>query len=283
MPIIEIDGLETHYDILGDGPPLLMYSPGGFDARVEQWTELGVYKRIKLLDHLPKQYKCILFDRRENGRSGGRVEQITWTHFARQGAGLLDSLGIDRAHILGGCMGCSSVAAFGVLFPKRVLSMVFYWPVGGAKYRLNSHDRFMQHIEYVSTFGLQGVIDLVRSHKKNFSADPRGGPWGQTIRNSSEFAAHYASLNQSDYVKLVKGMYRGLIDRDTSPGADPEDLMKIETASLIIPGNDDFHATSAARYLHECIPNSQYWDLPATEQNEDNVPNRIIQFLGQSA
>ena len=64
MPIIEIDGLETHYDILGDGPPLLMYSPGGFDARVEQWTELGVYKRIKLLDHLPKQYKCILFDRR---------------------------------------------------------------------------------------------------------------------------------------------------------------------------------------------------------------------------
>ena len=283
MPIIEIDGLETHYDILGDGPPLLMYSPGGFDARVEQWTELGVYKRIKLLDHLPKHYKCIVFDRRENGRSGGRVEQITWTHFARQGAGLLDSLGIDRAHILGGCMGCSSVAAFGVLFPKRVLSMVFYWPVGGAKYRLNSHDRFMQHIEYVSTFGLQGVIDLVRSHKKNFSADPRGGPWAQTIRNSPEFAAHYASLNQSDYAKLVKGMYRGLIDRDTSPGADPEDLMKIETASLIIPGNDDFHATSAARYLHECIPNSQYWDIPATEQNEDNVPNRIIQFLGQSA
>jgi len=283
MPLIEVDGLKTHYEVLGDGPPILMCSPGGFDARIEQWTDLGVYKRIKLLEHLPKQYKCILFDRRENGRSDGRVEQITWTHYAQQAAGLLDHLKIDQAHILGGCMGCSVVVAFGVLFPDRTLSMILYWPVGGVKYRLNSHNRFIQHIEYVRAVGLEGVIGLVRSHNKNFSADPRGGPWGQTIRNSHEFADQYASLNQSDYITLITSMFQGLIDRDTSPGANPEDLMKIETASLIIPGDDDFHAKSAARYLHECLPNSQYWDIPTTEQNEDTVPSRIIDFLDPSA
>ena len=77
------------YEVCGDGPALLMYAPGGFDARIEQWSALGVYKRIKLLDHLPRKYKCIVFDRRENGQSGGRVERITWNHFVRQGIGLL--------------------------------------------------------------------------------------------------------------------------------------------------------------------------------------------------
>lgn len=78
MPFAEIDGIDTYYEVRGDGPALLMYSPGGFDARIEQWSDLGVYKRIRLLDHLPEKYTCILFDRRENGRSGGRVEQIAW-------------------------------------------------------------------------------------------------------------------------------------------------------------------------------------------------------------
>jgi len=36
----------------------------------------GVYARIKLLDHLPKKYTCIVFDRRETGQSGGRSNEL---------------------------------------------------------------------------------------------------------------------------------------------------------------------------------------------------------------
>ena len=46
MPFAEIDGIRTRYDVVGDGPPILMYAPGGFNARLEQWTDLGIYKRI---------------------------------------------------------------------------------------------------------------------------------------------------------------------------------------------------------------------------------------------
>jgi len=264
---------------MGDGPALLMYSPGGFDARVEQWTDLGVYKRIKLLDHLPKKYKCILFDRRENGQSDGRVERITWQHFVRQGIELLDCLAIDQAHIMGGCMGCCPVAAFGVAHPDRILSMVHYWPVGGAKYRISSHQRFARHLAFVDENGLQAVVDLVRSHDKNFSADPRGGPWGQPIRNDDDFAARYADIDQAQYLLCVTAMVRGLIDRDTAPGADAEDLMNLDIPCLIVPGNDDFHATSAARYLHECIHDSEYWDVPVEDQTEDSAPKRVLDFL----
>jgi pimeloyl-ACP methyl ester carboxylesterase len=279
MALIEINGIETHYEVRGEGPALLMYAPGGFDARIEQWTDLGVYKHIRLLDHLPAKYTCILFDRRENGQSGGRVERITWGHYVAQGAGLLDHLGVGRAHIMGGCMGCCPVAAFGVAHPGRTLSMIHYWPVGGAKYRIGSHARFAEHVDFVEANGLAAVVDLVRSHDKNFSGDPRGGPWGQPIRNSGAFAAAYAALDRAEYIRTVTAMYRGLIDRDTAPGAEPEDLMKLDIPSLIVPGNDDFHATSAARYLHECLDGSDYWDVPVDAQTEENASKRVLDFL----
>jgi pimeloyl-ACP methyl ester carboxylesterase len=279
MPFVRADGIETRYEVVGDGPPLLMYAPGGFDARIEKWSDLGVYKRIKLLDHLPSKFRCILFDRRENGQSGGRVEPITWYHYVRQGIGLLDALGIDKAHVMGGCMGCCPVAAFGVAHPERTLSMVLYWPVGGAKYRINGHRRFAQHLEFVETNGLRGVVELVRGHDKNFSQDPRGGPWGQPIRNSAAFADDYVRLDQAQYLRTVTDMYRGLIDRDTAPGAEPEDLMALDVPSLIVPGNDDAHATSAAWYLHECLNGSEFWDVSVDDQTEANAPKRIIDFL----
>ena len=89
-----IDGIPTRYDVIGSGPPLLMMSPGGFDATIEKWRTQGVYTRLKLLDHLPRHYTCIVYDRRESGESGGRVEHITWAHYVAQAKGLLDHLQI---------------------------------------------------------------------------------------------------------------------------------------------------------------------------------------------
>lgn len=283
MPVAACDGIETHYEVRGEGPPLLMYAPGGFDAQIPKWSDLGVYKRVRLLDHLPRHFTCILFDRRENGRSGGRVERVTWDHYVRQGTGLLDHLRIERAHLMGGCMGCSPVAAFGVARPERVISMVLWWPVGGPGYRISSHQRFARHLAFAEENGLAAVVELVRSHDKNFSADPRGGPWGQPIRKSEAFAEEYAGLDPARYLLTVRGMMRALFDRDTAPGAEPEELMRLDIPALVVPGADGFHATSAARYLQECLPRSEYWDVAPDGLTEETGPPRVREFLQRQA
>ncbi|MGA7487889.1 MAG: alpha/beta hydrolase [Xanthobacteraceae bacterium] len=274
-----IDGIATRYEVVGSGPPLLMYAPGGFNAVVENWSTQGVYARIKLLDHLPKNYTCILFDRRECGRSGGRVERVTWSHYVTQGKGLLDHLGIERAHIMGGCMGCCPVTAFVVAYPQVTLSMVLYWPVGGAKYRISSHQRFAEHLAFVQQHGLDAVVALVAKDGKPFGADPRGGPWAAVIKADPAFAAAYAKQSVDAYKLVVAGMARTLFDRDTAPGAEPEDLLALDIPALVVPGRDAAHATSAARYLEECLPRSQYWDLAVAEQTEASVPARVLAFL----
>jgi pimeloyl-ACP methyl ester carboxylesterase len=274
-----IDGIATRYEIVGSGPPLLMYAPGGFNAVIETWATQGVYAKIKLLDHLPKKFTCIAFDRRECGQSGGRVECITWRHYVAQGKGLLDHLGIARAHLMGGCMGCSPITAFAVAHPAMVSSLILLWPVGGAKYRIMSHRRFAEHLGFVQSDGLAGVVELVTREGKPFGADPRGGPWASVIKHDSAFAASYAKQDLAAYTRICEDMCGALFDRDTAPGAEPEDLMRLDIPALIVPGHDASHATSAARYLEECLPRSDYWDLPVEAQSEDNVPARIVDFM----
>jgi pimeloyl-ACP methyl ester carboxylesterase len=274
-----IDGITTRYEIRGTGAPLLMFSPGGFDATLDKWTTIGAYARVKILEHLSSQYMCIVFDRRETGQSGGRVERITWAHYVTQGHGLLEHLNLDRAHVMGGCMGCSATIAFGVMHPEATLSLQLWWPVGGAKYRINGHARFAEHVAFVKQHGLDAVVALASGSDNSFGQDPRGGPWVSVLRRDGEFAASYVRQEVDQYVRLVSDMGRGLIDRDTAPGAEPEDLFRLNVPALVVPGRDASHATSAARYLEECLPQSQYWDVPVEEQTAQNAPQRLLEFL----
>ncbi|HVY57109.1 MAG TPA: alpha/beta hydrolase [Xanthobacteraceae bacterium] len=279
MPTAVIDGISTRYEVVGSGPPLLMFSPGGFDATLEKWSALGVYARIKPVEHLSKRFRCIIFDRRETGQSGGRVERVTWAHYVRQGKGLLEHLDIDRAFLMGGCMGCCPVMTFAVTHPQATLGMVLFWPVGGAKYRISGHQRFAEHLGFVHRNGLDAVVELVTKEGKPFGADPRGGPWASVIRRDPEFAASYAKLDVEQYKLIVAGMGRTLIDRDTAPGAEPEDLLRLDIPALVVPGRDASHATSAARYVEECLPRAEYWDVPVEQQTADTAPARLLEFL----
>lgn len=278
MPTAVIDGISTRYEVVGSGRAVLMFSPGGFDATLEKWSTQGIYARIRPVEHLSKHYSCIVFDRRETGGSGGRVERIGWRHYVAQGKGLLDHLRIERAHIMGACMGCCPAIALAVAHPQTTLSLLLYWPVGGPRYRINSHLRFAQHLAFVHQNGLAAVVTLA-AEGKSFGQDPRGGPWVSVIRRDPAFAEAYVRQDVEQYKLLVTSMGRTLIDRDTVPGAEPEDLLQLGCPTLIVPGRDASHGTSAARYLEECLPASEYWDVPVEQQTAETAPARMLEFL----
>jgi pimeloyl-ACP methyl ester carboxylesterase len=279
VPTATIDGIATRYEVAGSGPPLLMFSPGGFNAALENWSSFGIYAGLDLLGHLTEKYACVRFDRRESGRSGGRVQRVTWGDFVAQAVGLLDHLGIERAHLMGGCIGCSSAAALAVASPQRVASMVLYSPAGGPRYRMTQHARFAQHLAFVAEHGLAQVVALAEGDDKSFSQDPRVGPWASVIRTDDAFALAYARYDADRYRALVGGMGRLLFDRDTVPGAEPEDLLALDVPALVVPGHDAAHATSAARYLEECLPRAEYWDVAVSEQTAQTAPPRVMAFL----
>jgi pimeloyl-ACP methyl ester carboxylesterase len=279
VPTTTIDGIVTRYEVDGSGPALLMFSPGGFNATLGNWSTHGVYRRTNILEHLRKRYTCITFDKRESGESGGRLERVTWRQYADQGRGLLDHLGIDRAHLMGGCVGCSIAAVFALAHPDRTNGVVLYSPAGGSQYRLKQHARFARHASYVEERGLGEVVELARGSGASFSEDPRVGPWSTVLRTDPEFARAFTEQDPERYQTLLAGLARTLFDRDTVPGPEPEDLLLAGFRALVVPGQDSSHATSAARYLQECIPGAEYWDVPVPEQTEQTAPARVAAFL----
>jgi pimeloyl-ACP methyl ester carboxylesterase len=90
-------------------------------------------------------------------------------------------------------------------------------------------------------------------------------------------------VERDRYQAIVTGMCRCLFDRDTVPGPEPEELLATEIPALIVPGEDSSHAPSAARYLQECLPVNQYWDVPVAEQTAETAPARVIDFLASLA
>jgi len=279
VPSTIIDGIATRYEVSGSGPALLMFSPGGFNAALENWTTHGIYQTTSILTELQKRYTCVTFDKRESGESGGRVERMTWRHYADQGRGLLDHLGIERAHLMGGCVGCSVAAVFALAYPQRTRGVVLYSPAGGAQYRLKQHARFARHADFAEEHGLHQVAELARSTDAGFSADPRVGPWSTILRTDPDFARSYAAHDPGQYQTLLAGLARTLFDRDTVPGPEPEDLLLADVRALVVPGQDSSHATSAARYLQECLRGAEYWDVPVAEQTAQTAPARVMAFL----
>jgi pimeloyl-ACP methyl ester carboxylesterase len=237
---------------------------------------------VRPLETFTDRYTCVAYDRREAGLSGGKVERVSWATYAHEAMGLLKHLGIQRAFIMGACMGCSTAAAFAVTYPEAALGLVLHYPVGGVRWRFNGVGRFQSHVNYVKEHGLASVVELARE-KKTFWTDPRAGPWASTIVADADFARTFANQDVDRYLGTVTVMGRTLFDRDTAPGAEPEELMALKTPAVIIPGADDAHATSAARYLQECLTNPVYHDVHASRQKPDMVRQWILDFLDAHA
>jgi pimeloyl-ACP methyl ester carboxylesterase len=277
MPTAIIDGIEVCYESKGSGSPLLMFAPGGFDATIEKWRTASAWTGIDALEALSAEHTLIVYDRRESGRSGGRVERLGWASYTNEAKALLDFLGIDFAHVLGGCMGCSVALAFAVHYPKATRTILLHWPVGGYRWKTNGLDRFQRHYNFTKTHGLEGVVE--RAHTgKSFWSDPESGPWASVIERDRRFAENFAAQDLERYLGIILTSGRGFFDRDTVTGAEPEELMGIKVPALIIPGDDPSHATSGSHYLRECLPNNDFWNVMPPEQTTQKICHRILEF-----
>ena len=90
------NGQQLHYEIHGDGPPLVLLMGIGYDASL--WT-------LQQVPVLSTRFRVVLLDNRDAGRSSRADHPYTIADMADDVAGLLDALDIQRTHLLGLSMG----------------------------------------------------------------------------------------------------------------------------------------------------------------------------------
>jgi len=115
MPLVRVNELNIYYEEFGVGIPLLLVM--GLGASLRGWSKAQV-------ERLATRHRVILFDNRGAGRSDKPPAPYTMLQLAADAVGLLDVLGIDRAHIFGVSMGGMIAQHIALDYPERVRSLV---------------------------------------------------------------------------------------------------------------------------------------------------------------
>jgi pimeloyl-ACP methyl ester carboxylesterase len=112
----DANGLHLYYEIHSDGGTPLVLLHGGVMT-----IELTY---ASLLPTLTQRHRVIGVDFQAHGRTADIDRDLTYANLASDVVGLLDHLGIDRAHVIGHSMGGGTALELAVNHPERLLSVV---------------------------------------------------------------------------------------------------------------------------------------------------------------
>ncbi len=124
MPFARVGDLDVAYDVLGpeEAPPVLVINGLGADRAT--WS--------LQTPALAARYRTVVYDNRDVGQTGPGDQPRPYgiDQFADAAAGLLDALGIGRAHVVGASMGGAIAQEFALAYPDRAasLTIVCSWP-----------------------------------------------------------------------------------------------------------------------------------------------------------
>lgn len=114
MPTIRVNAIDMYYEIHGEGEPLVLIAGLNSDHTL--------YRGI--LPRLAERYQVVAFDNRGVGQTDKPDIPYSIEMMAEDTAGLLDTLGVTRAHVLGTSMGGRIAAALALQHPQQVKSLI---------------------------------------------------------------------------------------------------------------------------------------------------------------
>src|SRR5207245_2584476 len=114
MPYIKVNDIQIYYEIHGDGEPLVLIVGLGTD--ISEWD--GIIR------WLAEKYQVLAFDNRGAGRTDKPDIPYSIEMMADDTAGLMQTLGIEQAHILGVSMGGRIALALSLRHAECVKKLV---------------------------------------------------------------------------------------------------------------------------------------------------------------
>lgn len=114
---VRVDDIGVGYRVYGNGYPLVMIM--GYGSTMQLWEPA-------LIRTLSSHYKVIVFDNRGMGNTESGQKEFTIGQFADDTAGLMEALGISRAHVLGWSMGSLIAQELVLRHPEKVNRLVLY-------------------------------------------------------------------------------------------------------------------------------------------------------------
>jgi len=235
MPKVKAQGIDLYYEVHGAGYPLVLIR--GLGSNADHW-----YCQRPAFSPC---YSVVTFDNRGIGRSEGPDVPYTISMMAGDTVGLMDAIGISRAHILGISMGGMIAQEIALTYPQRVRGLILACThCGGDRAVRPAEEIARAFIEYIFTGSQEAAQNI-----------PRCLFTERTLREAPEVVKRYQEIS-SRFPPTPDTMIRqwkAIQAHDTW-----EDLARVQAPTLVLSGSDDVLVPPEnSKILADRIPNAQ--------------------------
>jgi pimeloyl-ACP methyl ester carboxylesterase len=223
----DVNGLHMYYELYGQGSPLVLLHGGMLTIDLNFAT---------LIPALARDHQVIGVEMQGHGRTGDIEREITPAALASDVVGLLDHLGIDRAHVFGHSLGGAVTLELGINYPSRVRSLV---PASASVRPDGLHE------------------DLTDPARQATSARM------PTQQDFADFQQAYQRLSPHPerFHEFLTALSQSAAD---TRGWSDEQLAAITAPTLLVLGDRDFTTVEHGALMQQLIPGSQLAVLPGT-------------------
>jgi pimeloyl-ACP methyl ester carboxylesterase len=240
MPEVKVRDIKFYYDTRGTGYPLVLIR--GLGSNADHW-----YPQVPAFSSF---FRVVSFDNRGIGRSHKPDNPCTISTMAEDTAGIMDAIGIPKAHIMGLSMGGMIAQEFALRFPHKVQGLVLACThCGGGKDVPPSEEIRTLFSEFIATASPEAAR---KAGKCLFAED--------TFRKAPELVREYQqiSANFPPKAKVLLQQWEAVKGHDTWAR-----LHRIKAPTLVITGAEDLLiAPENSKILAEKIPEAQLCIIP---------------------
>jgi len=240
---VDVNGVHMYYEVYGDGSPLVLLHGGVMTIELDF---------AALLPELVTRHTVIAVELQGHGRTADTGRAITPAALASDVVGLLDHLGIDRAHVLGHSLGGGVALELAVSHPDRVRSIV---PMSITVRPDGTHEEITDPSKHATSSRMptpQDFADMTEAYKR-LSPHPE----------------HF-----DDFVAMLSGVASQL------EGWTDEQLAGVTAPTLLMIGDNDFTTVEHGALMLRLIPGSQLAVLPGTtHMTITRRPDLVIPML----
>ena len=218
----EFSGPESriHYDVSGEGEPILLIAPGGMRSSRDKWDSAPWHPGALLED----AFKVIAMDQRNAGASTGSIgPEDGWDTYTADQLGLMDALGCDRFHVLGMCIGGPFTLNLIKRAPERIKSAVVLQTIG----------RDHNDAAFLAMF--DGWAEGLSASQASISET-----------SVSETSVAETSVSNANLAALRRNMF---INDLNFLAVSEADIAQMTVPMLVLQGDDLYHPASASKKL----------------------------------
>ena len=249
MQVMNVNGVNIRYQVIGDRGPWVALITGG---------RRGHDEFIPLANKIAHaNYRVVLHDRRNTGRSdvlieGDVAEEILWLDDLHE---LLKQLSAIPTFIGGSSAGARTAMRYYIRFPQDVRALLLMRVTGGAFAASRLPENYYGQFIKAAEQGGMAAVCATEQYQERIAANP------QTEQR-------LMAMNPKDYINVMSNWQDQFIESTKLDvfGMTDADLASITVPTVIIPGNDQTHASANGRIAASKISGSVLHQLPIQDQ-----------------